>query len=157
MIYYWVYHIILFSGRRKLPGLVFLANSGSNRIVFRNSPCHIFLFGDLGYMDSSGSNFRDRTRDSFCGCLVLFIHCWVEYACSTHPCSGSNCLTGSPSLITKVCTTAPHKGPAPNQTYGGLNPMVIPINSYSHRKLIGHRNFAINLGRFFPVTQWFFS
>ena len=92
-----------------------------------------------------------------CGCLVLFIHCWVEYACSTHPCSGSNCLTGSPSLIIKVCTTAPHKGPVPNQTYGGLNPMVIPINSYSHRKLIGHRNFAINFGRFFPVPQWFFQ
>ena len=117
-----------------------------------------FLFGDLGYMDSSGSNFgKGPEIQVLCGCLVLFIHCWVEYACSTHPCSGSNCLTGSPSLITKVCTTAPHKGPAPNQTYGGLNPMVIPINSYSHRKLIGHRNFAINFGRFFLVTQWFFQ
>ena len=85
MIYYWVYHIILFSGRRKLPGLVFLANSGSNRIVFRNSPCHIFLFGDLGYMDSSGSNFRDRTRDSGSLRMFSFIHPLLSRVCMFDP------------------------------------------------------------------------
>jgi hypothetical protein len=44
-----------------------------------------FLFGDLGYMDSSGSNFGERTRDSGSLWMFSFIHPLLSRVCVFDP------------------------------------------------------------------------